>query len=196
MRIAIITTSESKYIEVLAEAVKNKYLDVEIPLVITNKPNSRAIGVSRMYNIHCEVIDNRFFNDREEHDKEIMKKLDRENIDLVILTGYKRLIKNKEFLEKYSKGMINVYNSTLPGYPGMTPHITAFKEGAGRGGYTIHFISEFVDKEKIIHQEEVDIRDCKSAEQIYTKLVRAGCRGLLKVVNDFSIRALLMRARE
>jgi phosphoribosylglycinamide formyltransferase 1 len=196
MKIAIITTSEARYIEALAEAVKNRVLDVEISLIITNKPNSRAIGVSAMYGIPCEFIDHNYFSDREEHDKEIMKKLDEYGIDLVVLAGYMRIIKSREFLEKYARGMINVHNSLLPEYPGAFPHRTAFKEGMRKSGYTIHFVNGFVDGGKIISQGEVDISGCENEKEVYDKLVIAGCTGLKRVINDFSIDALLMKVRE
>ena len=193
MRIALITSDEARYIEKLAEGIIKREVECEIALVITNKPNSRAIGVCAKYGVPCEIIDNRYFSDREEHDRAIMRKLDESNIDLVILAGYMRLIKNKIFLERYHGGMINLHLSLLPKFPGAMPHEGVHRTGDMISGYTFHFVNGDADGGNIIKQSEVFIGDCISAKEIYDRLVLESCIGLKRLINDFSRKSVRMR---
>ena len=180
MRIAIVTTDEHRFIE----AIQNSKL-ANIEIVIINKQPSKAIESAKKYGLNWQIINHEDFSDRKEHDKAIMKKLDEENVDLVILGGYRRLIKNKEFLDKYGDKMINVHNSYLPNFPGPRPHEEVFKAGIKMSGYSIHFIDSLMDRGEIILQEEVNIENCKNSQEVYDKITESSCNGILKVVEMF-----------
>jgi len=177
MKLAYITTDEERYLRAL--------LHFEISIVITNNPDSPVVGFCEENGLNCEVIDHKNFGNRREHDAAIMRVLDGIGVDLVVLGGYRRLIKNKEFLDKYGRKMINIHNSFLPNFPGIRPHEEVFYTGINKSGYTIHFVDEVMDRGEIIFQEEVDILECESAQEVYDKLVIAGCKGLKEVVGKF-----------
>ena len=177
MKLAYITTDEERYLGAL--------LDFEISIVITNNPDSPVVEFCRDNGLNCKVIDHKNFGNRREHDAAIMRVLNGIGVDLVVLGGYRRLIKNKEFLEKYGRKMINIHNSFLPNFPGISPHEEVFSAGINKSGYTIHFVDEVMDRGEIIFQEEVDILECESAQEVYDKLVLKGCVGLRKVVEKF-----------
>lgn len=181
MKIAYITTNEERYLE----AILNSDLGVEISVVITNNPCYPMIGFCEKKGILCEVIDHKDFTDRKEHDRAIKEKLDNFKLDLVILAGYKRLIKNKDFLNSYGEKMINIHNSFLPNFPGPRPHEEVFKAGIKKSGYTIHFVDAIMDRGDIIVQEKVDISNCESPQEVYDKITKAGCLGMIKVLNNF-----------
>ena len=182
MRLAIITTDEDRFIE----AIQNSNLNIEIVIVITNKSDSKAIEITKKYGINCEIINHKDYEDRKEHDKAIMKKFNEIGVDLVILAGYQRLIKDKRFLDKYGDKMINVHNSYLPNFPGPKPHEEVFKAGVKKSGYSIHFVDSVMDRGKIILQEEVDIEESKSPQEIYDKITERACEGILRVVEMFA----------
>lgn len=177
MKLAYITTDEERYLGAL--------LDLEISIVITNNPDSPVVGFCEENGLNCKVVDHKNFSNRREHDAAIMGVLDGIGVDLVILGGYRRLIKNRGFLDKYEGKMINIHNSFLPNFPGIMPHEEVFSAGINKSGYTIHFVDEIMDRGEIIFQEEVDIPNCKSAQEVYDKLVIAGCKGLKEVVGKF-----------
>ena len=179
MRIAIVTSNEERYLDLLSGD------GFPVSLLITNNPGSPAIKTAEKYGISFKVVNNKDYLDRKEHDRAIMKELERNEIDLVILAGYKRLIKDKKFLDKYGDRMINIHNSFLPNFPGPKPHKEVFLSGVRKSGYTIHYVDEVMDRGEIIYQEEVDIGECKSAQEVYDKLVLFGCKGLIKVVKGF-----------
>ena len=177
--IAIITSDEERYIEELINA------GFPVSLILTNKLDSPAIETAEKYGVKYEVIDHREFSDRKEHDREIMRKLTERDIDLVVLAGYKRLISDKKFFKVYGEKMINIHNSFLPNFPGANPHEEVFLSGIKKSGYTIHYVDEVMDRGEIIYQEEIDIKECESAQEVYDKLVLFGSKGLIKVVKGF-----------
>jgi phosphoribosylglycinamide formyltransferase 1 len=183
MKIAYITTDEERYLRALQ--------DFDIKIVISNNKESQVIDFCRKREINYVVIDHKDFGNRKDHDAAVMNKLDEFNLDLVILGGYRRLIKNKEFLNKYGDKIINVHNSFLPNFPGSKPHEQVFSAGISKSGYTIHFVDEVMDRGEIIFQEEVDISDCKSSQEVYDKLVESGCGGLKRVVGGFAEEKIL-----
>ena len=95
MKLAYITTDEERYLKAL--------LDFEIDIVITNNPDSPVVKFCKENGLDCQVIDHKNFGNRTDHDAAIMSVLDGIGVDLVVLGGYKRLIKNKEFLDKYGE---------------------------------------------------------------------------------------------
>jgi phosphoribosylglycinamide formyltransferase 1 len=179
MKLAYITTDEERYLKPLLER------GFEIGVVITNNPKSKVVGFCNMEGIRCEVIDHRQFDNRKDHDLAIMKELDEYDLDLVLLGGYRRLIKDREFLEKYRKKMINVHNSFLPNFPGVKPHEEVFGSGIEMSGYTIHYVDEVMDRGEIIFQEEVFVGDCENAQEVYDLITERACVGVLGVVGGF-----------
>ena len=184
MKLAYITTDEERYLRTLLD---NKEKGLEISLVITNNPKSPVIEFCSKNKLHCKIINDKEFSSREEHDFAIMKELDEADVDLVILGGYRRLIKDEEFLMKYGRKMINIHNSFLPNFPGSRPHDEAFLSGVEKSGCTIHFVDAVMDRGDIILQEEVDISSCKNSQDVYDKLVEAGCKGILKILTSSKI---------
>ncbi len=175
--VAILTSNESRFIP-LIEGSKT----AKVSIIITNNSESPAIDVAEKHRIPYELVDHKF-HDRESNEKEIRKILDRLKLDLVILTGYNRLIKNKDFLKSYHGKMINIHNSFLPDFPGIKPHEDAFKNKAKKSGYTIHLVDREMDAGHVLLQKEVDIADCRSSKEVYDKITEASFEGVLEVIN-------------
>ena len=76
------------------------------------------------------------------------------NVDLIILAGYMRVIKNPS---KFPAPMINVHPSLLPKYKGLNVVERAMEAGEEKTGCTVHYVNEELDGGEIIMQAEVDI---------------------------------------
>jgi len=176
MKLAIITTNEERFIDTLSD---------KVDIVITNNPDSPVIPMCLRLGIDFHVINNNDFLDRKDHDNAIKEKLDEVRVDLVILGGYRRLIKNKDFLKEYGKKMINIHNSFLPNFPGPRPHEEVFLSGIKKSGYTIHYVDSVMDRGDIIMQEEVDISQCENPQEVYDTIVEKACFGVKRVVEMF-----------
>ena len=77
------------------------------------------------------------------------------NVDLIILAGYMRVIKNPS---KFPAPMINVHPSLLPKYKGLNVIERAMEAGETETGCTVHFVNEDLDAGPIILQRRVPIK--------------------------------------
>ena len=83
------------------------------------------------------------------------KDLDLEEIDLAMSVFYDKIIKSN-FIDK-CKRIINLHNSALPKYRGISPINWALKDGCNEHGVTIHEITAGVDNGSIISQIKYSI---------------------------------------
>ena len=83
------------------------------------------------------------------------KDLDLEEIDLAMSVFYDKIIQSN-FIDK-CKRIINLHNSPLPKYRGISPINWALKDGCNEHGVTIHEITAGVDNGSIISQIKYSI---------------------------------------
>ena len=90
------------------------------------------------------------------------------NVDLIVLAGWMRIIKNPE---SFPAPMINVHPSLLPKYKGLHAVEQAMKAGEEYTGCTVHYVNEELDGGEIIIQKEVPILAADDVESL-TKAVQ------------------------
>ena len=90
------------------------------------------------------------------------------NVDLIILAGYMRVIKNPS---AFPAPMINVHPSLLPKYKGLNVVERAMEAGEERTGCTVHYVNDELDGGEIIIQREVPILPKDSVESL-TKAIQ------------------------
>lgn len=174
MRIALITTDETRYVQALFD---------ELSIVITNNACSPVVELCKREGITCRVLSEDLYTSREEHDLAIMKVLDTVGVDKIVLGSYQRIIKSNQFIEKYKNKMLNIHLSYLPDFKGYKAWEKAFLAGVEESGYSIHLVDKEVDNGKILFQERVSIKECKSSQEVYDILVEKSCEKIISVVN-------------
>ena len=90
------------------------------------------------------------------NDKETIAKIRNENIDLIVVNNFKRLI-DYEVLSSTRYGGINLHSSLLPNYKGRAPISWAIINGEKETGITIHYIDGTIDGGNIILQKKIHI---------------------------------------
>ena len=97
------------------------------------------------------------------------------NVDLIILAGYMRVIKNPS---KFPAPMINVHPSLLPKYKGLNVVERAMESGDEETGCTVHYVNEELDGGEIILQGKVPILPDDDIESL-TKAIQRMEYGIL-----------------
>lgn len=124
-------------------------LNVDIPWIISNHPDLRPIadfyGINYHY-IACEK-NNKFLSE-----SQILSKVD--GVDFIVLARYMQVLSN-DFLEKFSKPVINIHHSFLPSFKGARPYHQAFDKGVKIIGATAHYVTEDLDEGPIIAQQVI-----------------------------------------
>lgn len=186
LRIAVLASGKGSDFQSIIDAIEKGEVNAKIRLLLTDNPEAKAIERAERHGISVATINPAYFATREEFDRAIWKKLDRLKLDLVVLAGYMRIIRNKQFLDAYLGRIINIHPSLLPKYPGAHAQKDAFDAGEKISGYTIHFVDSSLDGGPVIYQEKVDISDCKTADEAAAKILRREHVGLPKAVQMFA----------
>jgi formyltetrahydrofolate deformylase len=124
-------------------------LDAEIPLVISNHPDSRAKVEAHGIAFHHLPVSN---GSKLEQEKQIETLLRENAIDLVVLARYMQVI-SPQFLDSFRQPIINIHHSFLPAFKGASPYRQAHERGVKIIGATAHYVTAELDAGPIIHQD-------------------------------------------
>jgi phosphoribosylglycinamide formyltransferase-1 len=131
--------------------------DARIAVVISNKADASGIATARAHGLNALVIPSKG-KPREEHDREMVAALKQNNVDLVCLAGYMRLL-SPWFVQQFPQRILNIHPSLLPAFPGLEAQEQAFAYGVKVSGCTVHFVDEELDHGAIIVQKAVQVMD-------------------------------------
>ena len=129
-------------------------------LVISNKSGVGGISRAQEFDIPVAVvevpaIENRV-DARHQHEAKIDKLLQQHEVELVILSGYMRLL-SEQFIKNWAGKIVNIHPSLLPDFPGAHAHREVIAAGVNKSGCTVHFVDAGMDTGEIIAQCEVEV---------------------------------------
>jgi phosphoribosylglycinamide formyltransferase 1 len=128
-----------------------------IAVVISNKADAPGIATAHARGLNALTIPSKG-KPREEHDREVVAALRQNNVDLVCLAGYMRLL-SPWFVQQFPHRILNIHPSLLPAFPGLEAQEQAFAYGVKVSGCTVHFVDEELDHGAIILQKAVHVMD-------------------------------------
>lgn len=117
-------------------------------------------------------------------EKEILKLVEKFDIDLIVLARYMRIL-TPNFVWRYPNRIINIHPSLLPAFPGAYAYVQAYERGAKIIGCTAHFVTEDLDQGPIIIQESFKVSPEDTLETIKIKGQIAEAFALLEAVKLF-----------
>jgi phosphoribosylglycinamide formyltransferase 1 len=127
----------------------------EIAVVISNKEDAPGVAAAKKRGLDARVIPSKG-KTREQHDAEMVKMLRENNVDLICLAGYMRLL-SPEFIRAFPHKILNIHPSLLPAFPGLDAQKQAIEYGVKVSGCTVHFVDEALDHGPIILQKTVPV---------------------------------------
>ena len=143
--------------------------NAEIAIVISDKTGARGLALARERGIQTLAIERRGRN-REEHEREIIAALREQQVDLICLAGYMRLL-SPCFVEAFRGRILNIHPSLLPAFPGLDAQRQALEHGAKVSGCTVHFVDETLDGGPIIAQREVPVLEGDTVETLSARIL-------------------------
>lgn len=161
-RMAIFVSKEGHCLEEILWRWKSGELPVEIPLVISNHNDMRS--VVEAYNIpyhHIPVTP----DTKQEAEKQMLKLLEEENIDFIILARYMQIL-SPNFVKRFPNRVINIHHSFLPAFIGANPYVRAFNRGVKLIGATAHYVTNDLDEGPIIEQDVERVSHRHTAEDL------------------------------
>lgn len=183
-KIILLVTKESHALGDILIRHSAGELDAEIQAVIGNHKTLEKL-VTR-FDIPFHFISAQDLK-REEHERKVMKLISQYSFDYLILAKYMRIL-TENFVEQYTKQIINIHHSFLPAFIGANPYKQAFERGVKIIGATAHFVTSDLDEGPIIAQNIIPVshrfnwRDMQRAGRDVEKSVLS--RALSLVLND------------
>ncbi len=156
-RVAILFSGRGSNMQALIEAAKNPDYPARIALALSNRADAPGLAIAKNLGVTALCIPSRAHGrDRAAHEHAIDEELAAENIDLVCLAGYMRLL-TPYLVQRWSGRMLNIHPSLLPAYPGLDTHARVLAAGETRHGCTVHLVTDVMDEGPILAQAEVPV---------------------------------------
>ena len=189
-KLGVLCSGRGTDLQSIIDAIDSGYLDAQIAIVLTDKPNVGALARAEKAGIKNLCVDRKNFSTRADFEAELLKHL--EGVDLVILAGFMRIL-SAEFVRRYEGRLMNIHPSLLPAFPGAHAHRDVLAYGAKISGCTVHFVDEGTDSGPIILQAAVEVfeddteetlaaRVLEQEHKIYPRAIKLFIDGRLKIV--------------
>ncbi len=176
LKIAVCVSGGGTNLQALLDAVDSGVItDTKISVVISNNKNAYALERAAKAGIESLCISPKDFHNREEFNREFLRKLNTYQVDLVVLAGFLVVIP-PEMISQYKNRIINIHPSLIPsfcgkGYYGLKVHEGVLNRGVKITGATVHFVDEGTDTGPIILQKEVLVKENDTPEILQRRVM-------------------------
>ena len=161
-RALVMVTKESHCLRDLLYLEDLGELNVEIPLVISNREDLRTLVESHGIKfLHLPVT----AETKVSQEAEILKQINDLEIDFVVLARYMQIM-SKEFCNQLPGKIINIHHSFLPGFKGAKPYHQAHERGVKIIGASAHFVTSDLDEGPIIEQDVAHVTHIATPEEL------------------------------
>ncbi|MFJ3386957.1 MULTISPECIES: phosphoribosylglycinamide formyltransferase [unclassified Lysinibacillus] len=183
-KVAFLFSGRGTLLKTVEDCLESLSIESEVTLVITNNSeiDPKQLGIQKEADFYC--LDHKNYATRNEHEKEIASLLDKYQIDLIVLGGYRRIF-SSDFIDSYSYKTINTHPSLLPAFVGDKAQLNAIKTGVRITGATVHFINNEVDQGPIITQAAVQVKPYYSEQDLKEAIINVEKKALARAVKLF-----------
>lgn len=169
MRLGILVSGRGSNLEAILAA------GFEVALVISNRPNVRALSVAASYGAPALVLRRADFADADARDAAIGHALADAGVQLCVLAGYDQLLR-PAFFAAFNGRTINIHPSLLPahggrGMVGLAVHRSVLAAGDRETGVTIHEVTAELDGGPVLAQCRVPVLPADDAETLAARVL-------------------------
>ena len=185
MRIAVFASGRGSNLLAVHDAILSGHLlDVTLDLAVCDSPEAPVVGHLKKRSIPRFIFRPSDYRDKNEFERAITGKLEEAKIDLVVLSGYMRLV-GSVLLEKWEGRMLNLHPSLLPAFPGKDSIGQAWSAKVNVTGVTVHFVDAGMDTGQIYLQQKVTIDSDDTGESLAEKIHKVEHKLLPRAIKKF-----------
>ena len=176
MKVAVLVSGGGTNLEAILKSVEeNHYDNIDINVVISNKPGAYALERAKNHGVEGICISPKAFEKREDFNQALLDALNSRQIDLVVLAGY-LVILPEVVIKQYENRIINIHPSLIPsfcgdGFYGLKVHEGVLARGCKVTGATVHFVDEGTDTGPIILQKAVSVEENDTPEILQKRVM-------------------------
>ena len=169
LRIAVFFSGSGTGMNALLNHQNNAQCIHKTVLCVTDKEDAGGIQYAEKHGVPVlvETLNIALSKEerRQEHERRISKHLDEKDIDLIVLSGYMRLL-SADFVEKHYPRIVNIHPSLLPAFPGKDAHTDVLASGVLVSGCTVHVVDAGMDTGPILAQRRVPVFPTDTRSQL------------------------------
>ena len=190
LNIGVLISGGGTNLQAIIDETKSGRINGTVKLVISNKEDAYGLESARLSGIKAIY---------ETDEDKIIRLLKENNIDLIVLAGYLKIITPK-FVDEFRNKIINIHPSLIPsfcgkGYYGEKVHQGVIDYGAKITGATVHFVDEGADTGAIIMQETVNVEQDDDAKTLSKRVLEVEHRILKESIRLFCENKLSIQGR-
>ncbi|NNE91307.1 MAG: phosphoribosylglycinamide formyltransferase [Verrucomicrobiales bacterium] len=186
-RLALLGSGTGSNVRALIDAVESGMLDAEVAVVLSDVDDSGVLQIAKEKNLPALHIDPGTQKRGRLTDaalKEIVDRLEAHRVDLVILAGFMRVIR-EPLLSSFPARILNVHPSLLPKFPGLNAARQALGAGETETGTTIHLVDSTIDGGKILVQATVPILEGDDEHSLQARVQEQEHRLYAKAIGEY-----------
>ena len=154
IKTAVFISGTGSNLKSLIKFSKLKKSPISINLILSNNFKAKGLKFAKDFKIRKKIFN---FEKKEIVEKEILKILKNNNIDLICLAGFMKIL-SKNFLKNFKGKILNIHPSLLPKFKGLNTHIRAINSKDKYSGCTVHYVNSKLDSGEIILRKKVKIK--------------------------------------
>lgn len=171
-RLAILISGRGSNMEAILNAARDPRFPAEPVLVLSNRPDAKGLETARVNRIEAVGLDHRRHGrDREAFERIMHAHLVEQDVELVALAGFMRLL-TPWFVSEWSGRLLNIHPSLLPKYPGLDTHARALEAGDRVHGCTVHHVTSALDEGPALGSAEIDIRPDDTPDTLAARVLK------------------------
>ena len=182
-RIGIISSGRGENLRYILQATRSGYLPAEVRIVLADQRDAGALRIAGEYGVKAVFVDPAGMS-RHDYDQVLLEHLDREGVELVVLTGFMRIL-SQRLVGQYWHRILNIHPALLPAFRGMNAFQQALDYGVKWTGTTIHLVDEEVDHGPIIYQVPVPVEDGDTYQSLKARVQKAEYEAYPKAIKMF-----------
>jgi formyltetrahydrofolate deformylase len=140
-------------------------LRADITAVISNHPDLEDLSAAHGIPFYIFPITPDNKNEQEAAELQLLRGL---KVDLIVLARYMQVL-TKNFVNTFTRRIINIHHSFLPAFIGKNPYQQAYERGVKLIGATSHYVTEELDQGPIIEQDVCRVSHRDSLEETIAK---------------------------
>ena len=196
--LGILCSGRGSNMQSIMAAIQSGQIKAEIGIVLTDKPEARALQVASEAGIKSVCVNRKACATQQEFEEKLVAELKAANVTLVVLAGFMRIL-SPYFVDAYRHQILNIHPSLLPSFGGAHAHRDVLAYGTKVSGCTIHFVDEGMDHGPIILQDTVPVLDGDTEETLaarvlekehilYPRAIELFVDGRLELLDDRHVR--------
>lgn len=171
LNLGVLASGRGSNFQSIINEINAGRLDAKIKILITDNPNAYAIQRAKQHGINWIYVNPKEFPSKDSFYEKLADLLIAEEVELVILAGFMRII-GKPLIDAYPMKIMNIHPALLPSFPGLHGQKKAIQYGVKISGCTVHFVDEGMDTGPIIIQAAISVNPEDTEQSLSDKILQ------------------------